>query len=77
MSSHRGVRGSSSRAWPATWAWPRSPPSRSTQLAHTPTDELWALEVLAPERVQDSGYAYALSKRANHLRVQGAAVSWG
>jgi len=47
------------------------------QLAHTPTDELLALEALAPDRVQDSGYAYALSKRANHLRVQAAAVAWG
>jgi NAD(P)-dependent dehydrogenase (short-subunit alcohol dehydrogenase family) len=47
------------------------------QLALTPADDLGAIEVLSPERVQDSGYAYALSKRANHLRVRGAAVSWG
>jgi NAD(P)-dependent dehydrogenase (short-subunit alcohol dehydrogenase family) len=52
-------------------------PEQEHRLAHTPADELQALEVLAPERVRDSGYAYALSKRANHLRVQGAAVSWG
>jgi NAD(P)-dependent dehydrogenase (short-subunit alcohol dehydrogenase family) len=47
------------------------------QLAHTPADELRALEVLDPDRVPNSGYAYALSKRANHLRVQAAAVAWG
>jgi NAD(P)-dependent dehydrogenase (short-subunit alcohol dehydrogenase family) len=52
-------------------------PEQEHRLAHTPADELRALEVLAPERLRDSGYAYALSKRANHLRVQGAAVSWG
>lgn len=46
-------------------------------LAHTPVDELLALPQLAPERVPNSGVAYALSKRANHLRVQAEAVSWG
>ena len=44
-------------------------------LAYTPTDELTALPFVAA--VTDSGAAYALSKRANHLRVQAAAVSWG
>src|SRR5919202_4533914 len=46
-------------------------------LAWTPTDELAQLPLLAAEAVPTSGYAYALSKRANHLRVQAAAVSWG
>ena len=46
-------------------------------LAYTPTDELLALPFLAPDAVADSGMAYALSKRANHLRVQAAAVTWG
>ncbi|HEV7194069.1 MAG TPA: SDR family oxidoreductase [Jatrophihabitantaceae bacterium] len=27
--------------------------------------------------VDNSGAAYAMSKRANHLRVQAAAVTWG
>ena len=44
-------------------------------LAYTPTDELTALPFVSA--VTDSGVAYALSKRANHLRVQAAAVTWG
>jgi NAD(P)-dependent dehydrogenase (short-subunit alcohol dehydrogenase family) len=46
-------------------------------LAYTPADELAELPFLGPDAVTSSGYAYALSKRANHLRVQGAAVTWG
>lgn len=46
-------------------------------LARTPADELLALPFLAPEAVPNSGAAYALAKRANHLRVQAAAVTWG
>ncbi len=46
-------------------------------LAGTPADELLALSYLGREGVPNSGTAYALSKRANHLRVQAAAVTWG
>ena len=46
-------------------------------LAYTPADELLALPFLAPDAVNNSGAAYALSKQANHLRVQAAAVTWG
>jgi NAD(P)-dependent dehydrogenase (short-subunit alcohol dehydrogenase family) len=46
-------------------------------LAYTPTDELLALPFLGADAVTGSGAAYALSKRANHLRVQAAAVTWG
>ena len=46
-------------------------------LTITPTDELLTLPVLSPEAVPNSGVAYAVSKRANHLRVQHAAVTWG
>jgi NAD(P)-dependent dehydrogenase (short-subunit alcohol dehydrogenase family) len=46
-------------------------------LARTPTDELLQLPLLGPDAVTDSGAAYALSKRANHLRVSAAAVTWG
>lgn len=46
-------------------------------LAYTPADELLALPELAPDNVGDSGAAYTLAKRANALRVQGAAVTWG
>jgi NAD(P)-dependent dehydrogenase (short-subunit alcohol dehydrogenase family) len=46
-------------------------------LAYTPTDELLKLPFLGPDAVANSGVAYGLSKRANHLRVQAAAVTWG
>jgi len=46
-------------------------------LAYTPTTELLDLPFLAPDQVGDSGQAYTLAKRANALRVQAAAVSWG
>jgi NAD(P)-dependent dehydrogenase (short-subunit alcohol dehydrogenase family) len=52
-------------------------PQTAHALASTPTDELLALPVLAPDAVPNSGAAYAISKQANHLRVQAAAVSWG
>lgn len=35
------------------------------------------LRILAPDAVPNSGAAYALAKRANHLRVQSAALAWG
>jgi NAD(P)-dependent dehydrogenase (short-subunit alcohol dehydrogenase family) len=46
-------------------------------LASTPTAELLELDFLAPEKVGNSGAAYTLAKRANALRVQGSAVTWG
>lgn len=46
-------------------------------LAHTSADELLGLPILAPDAVPNSGVAYALAKRANHLRIQSAAVAWG
>src|SRR5918912_4081741 len=52
-------------------------PDQEHALAYTPTDELLTLPFLAPDRVTNSGAAYGLSKRANHLRVQAAAVTWG
>ena len=52
-------------------------PERAHALAFSPTDELLALPILAPEAVPNSGAAYAISKQANHLRVQAAAVDWG
>lgn len=56
------------------------PPLREEQnhaLAHTPADELLQLPFLQAEGVPDSGAAYAISKRANQLRVQAAALTWG
>lgn len=46
-------------------------------LAFTPADELLALPMLSSEAVPNSMVAYIMAKRANHLRVQAEAVSWG
>ncbi len=56
---------------------PALDPDTDRALAVTPVDELLSLPHLTSERVPDSGTAYALSKRANHLRVQAEAVLWG
>lgn len=52
-------------------------PEADRNLAFTPADELLDLPILSDAAVPNSGVAYALSKRANHLRVQAAAVAWG
>jgi NAD(P)-dependent dehydrogenase (short-subunit alcohol dehydrogenase family) len=52
-------------------------PETAHALAFTPAEELLALPALAPDAVPNSGAAYAISKQANHLRVQAAAVNWG
>ena len=54
---------------------PALKPEDDHALAQTPTDELLALPLLIA--IDNSGAAYAISKRANHLRVQAAAVNWG
>ncbi|MGJ4951615.1 SDR family oxidoreductase [Bradyrhizobium sp. HKCCYLS20291] len=46
-------------------------------LAFTPADELLELPFLKGAAVPDSALAYALAKRANHLRVQAEAIAWG
>ncbi|MDO6406852.1 SDR family oxidoreductase [Pantoea phytobeneficialis] len=46
-------------------------------LAYTPTEELLALPFLQQDAVPNTLVAYMLAKRANHLRVQASAVSWG
>jgi NAD(P)-dependent dehydrogenase (short-subunit alcohol dehydrogenase family) len=60
----------------AGYMQPPLDPETERVLARTPADELLALPCLAPAAVPDSGAAYALAKRANHLRVQAAAVTW-
>ena len=45
-------------------------------LATTPTDELHALAVLDPGAMEP-GIAYGVAKRANHVRVEAAAIAWG
>lgn len=56
---------------------PALDPEADRALAFSPADELLALPLLSPEAVPNSGAAYALAKRANHLRVQAEAVAWG
>lgn len=53
------------------------PPEIEHALATTETSELLALPFLQPDRIGSSVHAYALSKRANSLRVQTAAAAWG
>ncbi|MCE1178107.1 MAG: SDR family oxidoreductase [Micrococcales bacterium] len=56
---------------------PALTPEEDRLLATTPTEELLALPMLAPEQVTDPLHAYQLSKRANVLRVMAEAVRWG
>ena len=50
---------------------------RDQQLAHTSTDHLQQPPFLTPESVPSSDAAYALARRANHVRVQAASLRWG
>ncbi|OXY92868.1 SDR family oxidoreductase [Streptomyces diastatochromogenes] len=52
-------------------------PETEHALATTETSQLLALPFLHPDQVGSTVHAYALSKRANSLRVQTAAVAWG
>lgn len=56
---------------------PALPPEQDHALAYTPADELLALPFLQPAAVPNTLVAYMLSKRANALRVQAAAMTWG
>jgi NAD(P)-dependent dehydrogenase (short-subunit alcohol dehydrogenase family) len=51
-------------------------PEQSSALAFTPADELLDLPFLK-DAVPDSGAAYMMAKRGNHLRVQAEAIRWG
>lgn len=42
----------------------------------TPADQLMSLPVLQPANVPNTTYAYCLSKRANHLRIQAECLKW-
>ena len=55
--------------------FPPFAPEQEHALAHTPTDELLALPFLDAESMGQAAYGYA--KRANHLRVQSASLTWG
>lgn len=56
---------------------PQLPAEQNQALAFTPADELLALPFLSQDAIPDSMVAYIMAKRANVLRVQAAAVSWG
>ncbi|MFI6375689.1 SDR family oxidoreductase [Streptomyces sp. NPDC050546] len=52
-------------------------PETEHALATTETSQLLELPFLQPDSVGSTVHAYALSKRANSLRVQTAAAAWG
>lgn len=52
-------------------------PTQEAALATAPAAELLELPFAAPEAFTDPGLAYGFAKRANHVRVQAASVSWG
>ncbi len=56
---------------------PALPPEQDQALIHTPTEQLLALPFLQPEVIPNTVVAYMIAKRANHLRVQASAISWG
>lgn len=56
---------------------PALPPEHDQALIHTPTEDLLALPFLQADTIPNSVVAYMIAKRANHLRVQASAISWG
>ncbi len=56
---------------------PALPPEQDHALACTPADDLLALPFLSGDVIPNTLVAYMISKRANALRVQAAAMTWG
>lgn len=56
---------------------PSLTPEQDNALATTPTEELLALPFLKSYAVDNSLFAYQMSKRGNSLRVKAEAVRWG
>jgi len=56
---------------------PPFPREHDEALAQTPADQLLQLPFLQQASIPDSGAAYGVSKRANHLRVQAESIQWG
>ena len=56
---------------------PSLTPEEDKALATTPTEELLSLSFLQSDAVDNSLFAYQLSKRGNSLRVKAEAVRWG
>lgn len=56
---------------------PALTPEQDRQLALTPTEELLALPMLQPGRIESTLHAYQMAKRCNVKRVMAEAVKWG
>ncbi|MFL9826253.1 SDR family oxidoreductase [Rhodoplanes sp. SY1] len=56
---------------------PALPPEHDHALAHTPADALLDLPFLKGDAIPNTLVAYMMAKRANILRVQAAAMTWG
>lgn len=56
---------------------PALTPEQDYALAYTPTEELLSLPFLQPDSIPNTLVAYMMAKRANHLRVQASAITWG
>ncbi|MFU2319346.1 SDR family oxidoreductase [Rahnella sp. PCH160] len=56
---------------------PALTPEQDHALAYTPTEELLNLPFLQPDAIPNTLVAYMMAKRANHLRVQASAITWG
>jgi NAD(P)-dependent dehydrogenase (short-subunit alcohol dehydrogenase family) len=56
---------------------PSLTPEQDKALATSPVEELLALSFLQSDAVDNSLFAYQLSKRGNSLRVKAEAVRWG
>jgi NAD(P)-dependent dehydrogenase (short-subunit alcohol dehydrogenase family) len=54
---------------------PPLPAEQEHALAHTPTLELLELDFV--QRLNNPGFAYAIAKQANHIRVRAASGPWG
>jgi NAD(P)-dependent dehydrogenase (short-subunit alcohol dehydrogenase family) len=54
---------------------PPLPNEQEYALAHTPARELLQLDLV--QKLSHPGYAYAIAKQANHIRVRAASVRWG
>lgn len=52
-------------------------PQEDKQLACTPVEELLSLDMLQPEKIENTLHAYQMAKRCNEKRVMAEAVKWG
>jgi NAD(P)-dependent dehydrogenase (short-subunit alcohol dehydrogenase family) len=54
---------------------PPRPAEQEHALAHTPAGELLQLDFVS--KLDHPGFAYAIAKQANHIRVRAASGQWG